>query len=49
MKRVLIGLVVRVVVVAIGVFVFLGNHNDIVLAAVEKVGSDMTQPNVTLN
>jgi hypothetical protein len=49
MKRVLIGLVVRVVVVAIGVFVFLADLNDIVRAAVEKVGSDMTQPNVTLN
>lgn len=49
MKKVIIGLVVLVVVVAIGVFVFLGNLNDIVRAAVEKVGSDMTQTNVTLN
>ena len=40
---------VLVVIVAAGVFVFLGNVNDIVRAAVEKVGSDMTQTNVTLN
>ena len=49
MKKILIGLVVLVVIVAAGVFVFLGNLNDIVRAAVEKVGSDMTQTNVTLN
>ncbi len=49
MKKVLIGLVVLVIVVAVGVFVFLGNLNDIVRAAVEKVGSEMTQTNVTLN
>lgn len=49
MKKVLIGLVVLVVVVAVGVFVFLGNLNDIVRAAVEKVGSDMTQTNVVLD
>ena len=40
---------VLVVIVAAGVFVFLGNLNDIVRAAVEKVGSDMTQTNVSLN
>ena len=49
MKKVLIGVGVLVVVIAVGVFVFLGNLNDIVRAAVEKVGSDMTQTNVTLN
>ncbi len=49
MKKILIGLVVLVVIVAAGVFVFPGNLNDIVRAAVEKVGSDMTQTNVTLN
>jgi len=38
-----------VVIVAVGVFLFLGNLNDIVRAAVEKVGSDMTQTNVVLN
>ncbi|MBO6783843.1 MAG: hypothetical protein JJ899_11305 [Alphaproteobacteria bacterium] len=49
MKKVLIGLGVLVILVAVGVFVFLGSLNDIVRAAVEKVGSDMTQTNVTLN
>ena len=49
MKKILIGLVVLVVIIAVGVFVFLGNLNDIVRAAVEKVGSEMTQTNVTLN
>lgn len=49
MKKILIGLGVLVVVVAVGVYVFLGSLNDIVRAAVEKVGSDMTQTNVTLN
>ena len=49
MKKILIGLGVLVVIVAVGVFVFLGNLNDIVRAAVEKVGSDMTQTNVVLN
>lgn len=49
MKKVLIGLGVLVVIVAVAVFVFLGNLNDIVRAAVEKVGSDMTQTNVVLN
>jgi len=48
-KKILIGLGVLVVIVAVGVFVFLGNLNDIVRAAVEKVGSDMTQTNVVLN
>lgn len=49
MKKILIGLGVLVVVVAVGVYVFLGSLNDIVRAAVEKVGSDMTQTSVTLN
>lgn len=49
MKKILIGLGVLVVIVAVGIFVFLGNLNDIVRAAVEKVGSDMTQTNVVLN
>lgn len=49
MKKILIGLGVLVVIVAVGVFVFLGNLNDIVRAAVEKVGSDMTQTNVELS
>lgn len=48
-EKILIGLGVLVVIVAVGVFVFLGNLNDIVRAAVEKVGSDMTQTNVVLN
>ena len=42
MKKVLIGLGVLVVIIAVGVYVFLGSLNDIVRAAVEKVGSDMT-------
>ena len=49
MKKILIGLGVLVVIAAVGIFVFLGNLNDIVRAAVEKVGSDMTQTNVALN
>lgn len=49
MKKRLIGLGVLVVLIAVGVFVFLGNLNDIVRAAVEKVGSDMTQTNVSLS
>lgn len=49
MKKILIGLGVLVVVAAVGIFVFLGNLNDIVRAAVEKVGSDMTQTNVSLS
>lgn len=49
MKKILIGLGVLVVLVAVGVFFFLGQLNDIVRAAVEKVGSDMTQTNVELN
>ena len=49
MKKILIGLGVLVVIAAVGIFVFLGNLNDIVRAAVEKVGSDMTQTNVVLN
>jgi len=49
MKKVLIGLGVLVVIIAVGVYVFLGSLNDIVRAAVEKVGSDMTQTNVSLN
>ena len=40
---------VLAVIAAVGIFVFLGNLNDIVRAAVEKVGSDMTQTNVVLN
>jgi len=48
-KKVLIGLGVLVVIIAVGVYVFLGSLNDIVRAAVEKVGSDMTQTNVSLN
>ena len=48
MKKRLIGLGVLVVLIAVGVFFFLGNLNDIVRAAVEQVGSDMTQTNVSL-
>ena len=49
MKKFLIGLGVLVILVGVGVFVFLGQLNDIVRAAIEKVGSDMTQTNVELN
>ena len=37
------------VIAAVGIFLFLGNLNDIVRAAAEKIGSDMTQNNVVLN
>jgi len=49
MKKLLIGFGVLVILIAVGVFVFLGNLNEIVRAAVEKVGSDMTQTNVSLS
>ena len=49
MKKILIGLGVLVVIVAVGVFVLLGSLNDIVKAAVEKIGSDLTQTKVTLS
>lgn len=49
MKKILIGLGVLVVIAAVGVYIFLGSLNDIVRAAVEKVGSEMTQTNVSLN
>ena len=49
MKKILIGVGVLVVIVAVGVFVLLGSLNDIVKAAVEKIGSDLTQTEVTLN
>ncbi|MGB0572114.1 MAG: hypothetical protein ACPGQM_08635 [Alphaproteobacteria bacterium] len=45
MKKILIELGVLVVIVAVGIFVFLGNLNDIVRAAVEK--SDPTLPRPT--
>lgn len=49
MKKILIGVGVLVVIVAVAVFVLLGNLNGIVKAAVEKIGSDLTQTEVTLN
>src|SRR3546814_691585 len=49
MKKVLIGLGGLVAVVAIGVYVFLGSLNDIVKAAVEKAGSDLSQTDVRLD
>jgi uncharacterized protein involved in outer membrane biogenesis len=49
MKKVLIGVGVLVVIVAVGVFVLLGSLNGIVKAAVEKIGSDLTQTKVTLS
>src|SRR3546814_10217063 len=49
MKKVLIGLGVLVAVVAIGVYVLLGSLNDIVKAAVEKAGSDLSQTDVRLD
>ncbi len=49
MKKILIGVGVLVVIVAVGVFVLLGSLDDIVKAAVEKIGSDLTQTEVTLN
>lgn len=49
MKKVLIGLGVLIVVVAVGVFFLLGNLDGIVKAAVEKIGSDLTGTKVTLN
>ena len=42
MKKILIGLGVLAILVGVGVLVFLGQLNDIVRAAIEKVGSDMT-------
>lgn len=49
MKKILIGVGVLIVVVAVGVFVLLGSLNDIVKAAVEKIGSDLTGTKVTLS
>ncbi len=49
MKKILIGVGVLVVIVAVGVFVLLGSLNGIVKAAVEKIGSDLTQTKVTLS
>jgi len=49
MKKILIGVGVLVVITAVGIFVLLGNLNGIVKAAVEKIGSDLTQTKVTLN
>lgn len=49
MKKILIGVGVLVVVVVVAFFVLLGNLNDIIRTAVEKIGSDLTQTKVTLN
>lgn len=49
MKKILIGVGVLIVIVAVGVFFLLGNLDSIVKAAVEKIGSDLTQTKVTLN
>jgi len=49
MKKILIGVGVLVVIVAVGVYFLLGNLDSIVKAAIEKVGSDLTQTKVTLN
>lgn len=49
MKKILIGVVVLVVIIAVGAFFLLGNLDSIVKAAVEKIGSDLTQTKVTLN
>jgi hypothetical protein len=49
MKKILIGVGVLVVIVAVGLFFLLGSLDSIVKAAVEKIGSDLTQTKVTLN
>ena len=49
MKKISIAVVVLAVIVAVGAFFLLGNLNGIVKAAVEKIGSDLTQTRVTLN
>lgn len=50
MKRViLIGVLVLVVAVAVGAYLLLSNLGSIIKAAVEKVGSDVTQVKVTLD
>lgn len=49
MKKILIGVGVFVVIIAVGAYLLLGNLDGIVKAAVEKIGSDLTQTKVTLN
>lgn len=49
MKKILIGVVVLVVIIAAGAYFLLGNLDAIVKAAVEKIGSDLTQTKVTLD
>ncbi|TDI58968.1 MAG: hypothetical protein E2O93_01970 [Alphaproteobacteria bacterium] len=49
MKKILIGVLVLVVIIAAGAFFLLGNLDGIVKAAVEKIGSDLTQTTVTLD
>ena len=49
MKKILIGVAVLVVIIAAGAYFLLGNLDAIVKAAVEKIGSDLTQTRVTLN
>lgn len=49
MKKILIGVVVLVVIIAAGAYFLLGNLDAIVKAAVEKIGSDLTQTRVTLD
>ncbi len=49
MKKILIGVAVLVVIVAAGAYFLLGNLDAIVKAAVEKIGSDLTQTRVTLD
>jgi len=49
MKKILIGVVVLVVIITAGAFFLLGNLDGIVKAAVEKIGSDLTQTTVTLD
>ncbi len=49
MKKVLIGIAVLVVIVAAGAFFLLGNLDSIVKAAIEKIGSDLTGTEVSLN
>ncbi len=49
MKKVLIGIAVLVVVIAVGVYWFLGNLDSLVKTAIEKYGSEITKTEVTLD
>lgn len=49
MKKILIGVGVLVVIVAVGVYFLLGSLDSIVKAAVEQIGSDLTQTKVVLS